>query len=46
MVEEEQEAAFQQVQVMVVVVEQRDGVHRVNLEFRTPEEAVVALTVC
>ena len=46
MVEEEQEAAFQQVQVLVVVVEQGDGGHRVNLEVRTPEEEVVALTVC
>ncbi len=46
MVEEEQEAVFQQVQVLVVVVEQGDGGHRVNLEVRTPEEEVVALTVC
>jgi hypothetical protein len=46
MEEEEQEAVFQQLQVMVVVVEQGDGGHRVNLEFRTPEEEVVALTVC
>ena len=46
MAEEEQEAVLQQVQVMVVVVEQGDGGHRVNLEFRTPEEVVVALTVC
>jgi hypothetical protein len=46
MVEGEQEAAFQQVQVMVVVVEQEDGGHRVNLEDPTQEEEVAELTVC
>jgi hypothetical protein len=45
MAEEEQEAVLQQVQVMVVVVEQGDGGHRVNLEVRTQEEEVVELTV-
>ena len=45
MVEEEQEVAFQQVQVMVVVVEQGDGGHRVNLEVHTQEEEEEALTV-
>ena len=45
MVEEEQEAAGQRLQVMVVVVEQGDGGHRVTLEAHKQVEEVVALTV-
>jgi hypothetical protein len=45
MVEEEQEAAGQRLEVMVVVVEQGDGGHRVTLEAHKQVEEVVALTV-